>query len=61
MTAPRTEQQFDLLVQCSLPTLSLEANVYYELAYVDSYQQQPPAMARKESNRLIFPVQVDLS
>ena len=26
------------------PRLNLEANAYYELANVDSYQQQPPAI-----------------
>ena len=28
-----------------LPSLTLEANAYYELANFDSYQQKPPAIA----------------
>ena len=28
-----------------VPTLNLEANAYYELANVDSYLRQPPAIA----------------
>ena len=28
-----------------VPTLNLKANAYYEIANVDSYQQQPPAIA----------------
>ena len=28
-----------------VPTLNLEANAYYEIANVDSHQQQPPAIA----------------
>ena len=30
---------------CDVPTLNLKANAYNELANVDSYQQQPPAIA----------------
>ena len=34
-----------LICLFDVPTLNLEAYAYYELANVDSYQQQPPAIA----------------
>ena len=42
MTALYTEHQFDLLVRCT--NAELEEYACYELAFVDSYQQQPPAI-----------------